>query len=108
MIATKWCKSTNRIHSDPVRNAVHQKYCFAGDARAILTPPTNVTTVHIYEADTTAKMVPGDVHIGIKDRKVISYEFYMRESLQLLALTEVIRQHQLQDEVRRSVNAYVK
>ena len=106
MIATSWFKSTNSIHSYPVRDAERRRSCFPGDARAILTPPMNITTVHMYKTHTTEIMVPGDVYIGIVNGEVVFYEFYMRESLQLLALTEVILQHPLEDEVRRSVNAF--
>jgi hypothetical protein len=108
MIVTYWFKSTNRVRSYAVCNNEVHKYCFAGEARAILTPLMSVTTVHVYKEDTTAKMAPGDVYIGIKNNKVICYEFYMGDSLLFLALKELIRQHLMHDEVRRSVRAFLE
>jgi hypothetical protein len=107
MNITYWYKSTNLVRSYAVFNNEVDKYCFAGDARAILTPPMSVTTVHVYKKDTTAKMAAGDVYIGIKDNEVIHYKFYLSDSLQSLALKEVIHQHLMRDEVRRSVRAFV-
>ena len=108
MLVTYWFKSTNRVRSYAVRNNEVSKYCFTGDARAILTPPMSVTTVHVYKDDTTVKMAPGDVFIGIADNEVVCYEFYMNNMLQFLALKEVIHQHLMHDEVRRSVRAFIE
>jgi hypothetical protein len=109
MIVIYW-RESNQASSYNIESDKEDKYCLGGDARAILTPPMDVTTVEVYKRCTTAKMGVGDVYIGRIGTRVTDYEIHMQESLQALALKELICQNPkaMQARLKRSVNLFLR
>jgi hypothetical protein len=90
-----------QLSSRRIRSNIYEQICRSGDVRAILTPPSDVTIVKVYEHHfQREEMVPGDVYIGLAYpfdgranpyNSVRDYTFFMDDSLQTLAFEALIR-----------------
>ena len=109
MIVFSWSRLDDRTHFYRTQCEHIDKFCHAGDARAILTPPMHVTTVKVYKSvNVVDKLAAGDVYICRTERVLTGYTICLRDSLQALALMALVENdpQELKAELLRSVEFF--